>query len=159
MMMMRPERFDSQITWLYYDDMAGADAFFREVVGFERVVDQGWAKIYRTGRDAFLGDDRIGRRPANAFLGAVAGDRGFRKPQQDAAVLITLVTQDVDGWYGYLEERGTKILTGIENREDIEIRCFFFQDPGGYAFEVQEFLEPDAVEMFHGRIHGADARS
>ena len=145
MMMMRPERFDSQITWLYYDDMAGADAFFREVMGFERVVDQGWAKIYRTGRDA--------------FLGAVAGDRGFRKPQQDAAVLITLVTQDVDGWYGYLEERGTKILTGIENREDIEIRCFFFQDPGGYAFEVQEFLEPDAVEMFHGRIHGADARS
>jgi predicted enzyme related to lactoylglutathione lyase len=134
--MTRPEAFDSQITWLYYDDLAGACAFFEEVMGFELVVDQEWAKIYRIG--------------ASSFLGGVAGDRGFRKPQRDAPVLVTLVTQDVDGWYNYLKEKGIKILRGVEDREEIQIRCFFFEGPGGYAFEVQEFLAPDAVRLFHG---------
>ena len=143
--MTRPDVFDSQITWLYYEDMPAACAFFEEVMGFKLLVDQGWAKIYHVSRDA--------------FLGAVAGDRGFRKPQKDAPVLVTLVTQDVEGWYNYLEKKGAKILREIQDMEEIQIRCFFFEGPGGYAFEVQEFLAPDAVQIFHGGMQDPDASS
>jgi hypothetical protein len=28
------------------------------------------------------------------------------------------------------------------------VECFFFQGPGGYAFEVQRFLNPDVSKYF-----------
>jgi catechol-2,3-dioxygenase len=66
----------SQITFLYYRDLEAIDRFYGEVLGLELVQDQGWAKICRVA--------------GNASLGIVAGDRGFRRPRDESAVLITL---------------------------------------------------------------------
>lgn len=126
---------DSQITFLYYRDLEPVARFYEQVLGFDRVEDQGWAKIYRAA--------------GNAFLGIVAGERGFHQPQDRSAVLITLVVDDVAGWYSHLRAEGVTLLSELQERDDIQIRCFFFQDPGGYTFEVQQFLRPDLVEVFH----------
>jgi len=131
----RPIGVQSQITFLYYDDLEIAAKFYGEVMGFELVEDQRWAKIYRVS--------------GNAFVGIVAGEKGFRRPQPYNAVLLTLLANDVDAWYDHLEKAGVKLLTGVQNKEDIQIRCFFFEDPGGYALEVQQFLRSDLVEVFH----------
>ncbi|MFZ5916441.1 MAG: VOC family protein [Chloroflexota bacterium] len=120
--------FKSQITFLYYQEMAPVAAFFQEILGLELVEDQGWARIYRVA--------------GAAFLGIVAGEKGFHAPRPENAVLVTLVVDDVTAWYERLRASGVEMLSQVQHRADIQIRCFFFRDPGGYTFEVQQFLKP-----------------
>ena len=127
---------DSGITWFYYDNFAQATAFYEEVLGFESVVDQGWAKIYLISNGAFLG-----------VVDAQAG-KGSCKTQRESAVLLTLVVDDVKPWHAHLKEKGVSGLTEIQHREDIQIECFFFEDPGGYRLEIQTFLDPETARHF-----------
>lgn len=133
--MQRPSNVQSQITFLYYKEIKVIAAFYEDVLGFELVEDQGWAKIYRASD--------------HAFLGLVAGEKGFHRPQEKNAVLITLAVDDVPGWYRYLKGKGVDLLTEIQHSEEIQVRCFFFQDPGGYTYEVEQFLKPGAAKIFH----------
>ena len=128
-------RVGSQITFLYYRDLEPIARFYQEIMGFELVEDQEWAKIYRVS--------------GNAFLGIVDEKRGFHKAQEKNAVLITLAVKDVSWWYDYLKGKGVKILTGVKEFEDIQVRCFFAEDPGGYALEIEQFLQPAAARIFH----------
>jgi predicted enzyme related to lactoylglutathione lyase len=128
-------RVQSQITFLYYDDLQAASQFYGDVMGFALVEDQRWAKIYQASR--------------GAYVGIVAGERGFHKPQEKNAVLLTLLVSDVAQWYEYLKSQGVKIVTELEEKEDIRVRCFFLEDPGGYSIEVQRFLKPELAEIFH----------
>ena len=125
----------SQITFLYYRDLQPVSEFYEEIMGFDLIEDQGWAKIYRIN--------------SNAYLGIVHEEKGFHKAQQKNAVLITLVVNDVSWWYDYLKGRGVKMLTGLREVEDIQVRCFFLEDPGQYTIEVQQFLNPDVARIFH----------
>jgi len=128
-------KVQSQITFLYYRDLQPVCKFYEEIMGFELIEDQGWAKIYRVN--------------GNAYLGIVDEERGFHKAQEKSAVLITLVVDDVFWWYDYLKRKGVKILTELREVEDIQIRGFFLEDPGRYAIEVQQFLRPDVARIFH----------
>jgi predicted enzyme related to lactoylglutathione lyase len=128
-------KVQSQITFLYYRDLQPVSKFYEEIMGFELIEDQGWAKIYRVN--------------GNAYLGIVDEEKGFHKAQEKSAVLITLVADDVFWWYDYLKRKGVKILTELREVEDIQIRGFFLEDPGGYAIEVQQFLKPDLARIFH----------
>lgn len=132
---MKKASMDGQITFFYYPDLKAAAEFYQHLMGFELVEDQRWAKIYRiTG---------------SGYLGIVAGEKGFFKPQKHNAVLLTLLTQDVKDWYERLKSKGVKLLTGIQEKRDIQVRCFFLEDPGGYALEIQQFLKPAQVKLFH----------
>ena len=124
----------SQITFLYYRDLGPISRFYEEVMGFKLVEDQAFAKIYRVNK--------------NAYLGIVDEKRGFHKAQEKSAVLVTLVVDDVSGWYDYLKQQGVKIVRELREIEDIQIRCFFLDDPGGYVIEVQQFLKPEVVRIF-----------
>ena len=128
-------KVQSQITFLYYHDLQPVSKFYEEIMGFKLIEDQGWAKIYRVS--------------GNAYLGIVDEGRGFHKAQEKSAVLITLVVNDVVGWYDYLKRIGVKILTELREMEDIQVRGFFLEDPGGYTIEVQQFLKPDVARIFH----------
>ncbi|MFC2029738.1 VOC family protein [Chloroflexota bacterium] len=124
----------SHIVFFYYQDLEAATAFYGDVMGLDIVEDQAWAKIFRVG--------------GNAFLGIVAGDQGFHAPQEKNAVLVTMVVDDVPGWYQRLQARGVKMLTEVQHREQIQIECFFVEDPGGYTLEIQSFLNPDLAAIF-----------
>jgi len=125
----------SQITFLYYRDLRPVAAFYEETMGFQLVNDQGWAKIYRVS--------------GNAFLGIVDEQKGFLKTQEKNAVLITLLVNNVPEWYDYLKQAGIKLLTEAQEKENIQVRCFFFEDPGGYVLEIQQFLNLDVARIFH----------
>jgi len=129
-------RVRSQITFLYYRDLEVASTFYEGVMGFELIDDQEWAKIYRIS--------------GNAYLGIVDEKGGFLRTQEKNAVLITLTTADVFGWYEYLSSKGVRILTELQEKEDIQVQCFFFEDPGGYTLEMQRFLKPDLARIFQG---------
>lgn len=124
----------SQITFLYYHDLEPIARFYEDVLGLELVEDQGWAKIYAAA--------------GSAFLGIVGGEKGFHQPREENAVLVTLVVDDVLAWYSYLKEQGVKLLSEVKDVEEIQVRVFFIQDPGGYALEIQQFLDPEVASTF-----------
>jgi predicted enzyme related to lactoylglutathione lyase len=126
----------SQITFLYYHQIEPATSFYEETMGFELVEDQVWAKIYRVG--------------GTAYVGIVAGEKGYHSPQKENAVLVTVVVDDVATWYEHLQRQGVRMLSPLEHRQEIGIQCFFLQDPGGYTLEVQQFMNPRQAEIFGG---------
>lgn len=124
----------SQITFLYFKDLAEPSRFFEEVLKFKKVEDQGFARIYQTS--------------AKAFLGIVDETHGYCRAPTEKSVLITLVVDDVRAWYDYLKPLGVRIEREPAFQAKANVECFFFQGPGGYVFEVQKFLNPDVAATF-----------
>ncbi len=127
-------QFSSQITFLYFDDLKDATLFFEEILQLTKVDDQGFAKIYQIS-------DR-------AFLGIVNASQGYCQAPTEQNTLITLVTDDVRQWYEHLKSRGVKIDEPPKHQEKANVECFFFNGPGGYAFEIQRFLNPAVSKHF-----------
>jgi len=128
----------SQITFLYFKSPEVATSFFSETLGLELVEKQSFAQIYRVSK--------------TGFIGVVWGERGFHQPQEKNAVLITLVVDDVEAWYAQIKKTNTKITRPLQQYDDIQIKCFFIEGPGGYSFEIQQFLRSDMVDVFHKNI-------
>ena len=132
---MPPIRIASQITFLYYQDLAAAQQFYEGILGLEKVEDQGWAKIYRVS--------------GTAFVGLVDEAHGSLKAQPENAVMLTLVVDDVPGWYAYVRENKVKIRQEYGRSETIQIEYFFAEDPGGYVLEFERFLKPELTAVFN----------
>ena len=128
--------FKSQITFLYFKDFSEAIPFFETTLNLELVADQGFARIYR------LSD--------GAFVGIVDEAKGHCNAPTERNVLITLVTDDVHAWYRRLKDGGVAIEAPPAVQARANVECFFFQGPGGYAFEIQKFLNPKIAAHFMG---------
>ena len=133
MPMDRPQ-LQSQITFLYYHDLKTAARFYEEVLKLELCDDQSAAKIYRVA--------------AQAFVGIVDESKGHCRAQDTNAVVITLVVTDVEHWHDHLKKCGVKILTELQQPQEFPVKCFFFEDPEGYQYEVQTFLKPETARRF-----------
>lgn len=114
-----------QITFLQVDDLETTDAFYRETLGLELILDQGACRIYRVGEEAFLGfcDHRSGPSPEG--------------------VIVTLVRDDVDAFCAELREAGVEFESGPSDNEAFQIRQAFLRDPDGYLVEIQTFYDPE----------------
>lgn len=123
---------DYAITFFYYDDIHTVAPFYEQVLGLELVLDQGLARIYRVG--------------GRAYFGIVDGNRGHLKHQPKSAVLLTIVAQDVEAWHGKLKDLGVSGLGPIEHGRYCD--HFFFEDPAGYAIEIQRFRDPEVAALF-----------
>jgi catechol 2,3-dioxygenase-like lactoylglutathione lyase family enzyme len=102
--------------------------FYEEQLGLPLVLDQGACRIYRAGAGAFLGVCR------RAGLAAGAG--------ANAPVVITLVSDDVDGWHAHLAARGVVFEKPPTQNAEYNIYHCFLRDPDGYLLEIQQFLDP-----------------
>ena len=122
------------ITFFYHKDIEPAVRFYGEIMGFQLVSDQGWAKILRIA--------------GNSYMGVVAGEKGFHRLQEKNAVLLTVVVDNVQAWHERLRETEAILLTELQDKPDIQVRCFFLQDPAGYAIEIQQFLDPRTAQEF-----------
>ena len=123
----------SQITFLYYKDYESGCNFLEEVLQLESVLDQGWAKVFKTS--------------AGAFIGAVKASDGSIDSQKKGGSLISLTVDDVTLYYDWFKGKVNE-LSEIKYFEDIGLRSFFFKCPEGYDFEIQEFLKADLKELF-----------
>ena len=54
--------FCGSITWTYHQDLLAQENYYKEVLGFQLVADQGWTKIFRTSNFGYIGlvDERRG---------------------------------------------------------------------------------------------------
>ncbi len=126
-------KHDYTITFFYYDDLTAVIPFYEKVLGFELVLDQGLARIYRVGRGHF---------------GIVDGHRGHLRSQPNSAVLLTIVVDDVPAWHARMQAAGVTGLSDILLGRFCE--HFFFEDPQGYAIEIQRFRDPEIASLFGG---------
>ena len=125
----------SQITFFYYRDFEKARDFYERIMGFELADDQGTCRIYKV--------------QGTAFLGIVDENHGHcSAPRSESTVLLTLVTNDVKGWWDHLHKENVKITSEFLHKPEIQIEAFFFEDPEGYALEIQSFLNPKLRKVF-----------
>ena len=118
--------FDQQVTFLYAADLARSTAFYGGTLGLPLVLDQGACQIFKISHDGFLGicqcDDGAAATPDS--------------------IIVTLVSDDVDGWYERLTATGADIEAPPSTNEKFNVYHFFMRDPDGYRLEIQRFMDP-----------------
>ncbi|MCB9420393.1 MAG: VOC family protein [Ardenticatenaceae bacterium] len=122
--MKRPS-IDQQVTFLYTADLAETAVFYETVLELPLILDQGACRIYATGGGAFLG-----------FCHHLTGGAAH------SGVILTLVSQDVDGWYNYLQQKGVEFEKPPQFNPRFNIYHCFLRDPNGYLIEIQRFDDP-----------------
>lgn len=120
--------FDSQVTFLYTPDLERARRFYEDVLGLLLILDQGSCRIYAAAR--------------TAYIGVCQRDDLPDEPGRDSRVIVTLVTDDVDGWYDRLQRQGVAFEKSPTFDAAYNIYHCFLRDPNGYLIEIQRFLDP-----------------
>lgn len=122
--MSQPE-ISQQITFLHARDLAETRFFYTDLLGLPLVRDQGTCMIFKVTPDAYLG-----------FCSHIEPISPGRK------VILTLVSEDVDGWYAYLLQNGLSQIDPPAANPKYQIYHFFIPDPNGYWIEIQRFDQP-----------------
>ncbi len=125
-------KLDAQIVFFPTTDLERTTEFYRGVLGLPLVLDQGVCRIFQAAKGAFLGFCRKS------------------SVSQDSQAIITLVSDDVDGWAEDLRERGVELEKGPALNTDFQIYHAFFRDPNGYLVEIQRFEDPRWQEASEG---------
>jgi len=117
---------DQSIVFTYTNDLVSASAFFADTMELDFVVDQGACHIYRLTETSFLGVCDLPGRPTN-----------------EAAVTITIVSSDVDGWYEFLTAKGLEYVKEPSHSPEFGVYSSLFMSPHGYRVEIQTFDDAD----------------
>ncbi|MBL8154129.1 MAG: VOC family protein [Anaerolineae bacterium] len=120
--------FDSQVTFLYTPDLERARRFYEDTLGLPLILDQGSCCIYAAA--------------PTAYLGVCQRDGLSDQPGRDSKVIVTLVTDNVDGWYDRLQREGVAFEKPPTLNATYHIYHCFLRDPNGYLIEIQRFLDP-----------------
>jgi catechol 2,3-dioxygenase-like lactoylglutathione lyase family enzyme len=125
----------SQVTFLYFNDIEKAAAFYGRTLGLKNTLNLEWVKMFETA--------------PGAQVGLVGAGRGAHRPSPQKPVMISLVVPrpaDVDRWHAFLKARG--VLMRSEPRDsgsgapgDANVRAFGFMDPEGHTLEVFAWRE------------------
>lgn len=119
-------QYSSAITFIPVSNLARSAAFYGGVLGLPQVLDQGGIQIFRVA--------------AGGFFGVV--EKPDKPIEPDQRLMLTLVTDDVDGVYARLTAAGTACDGAPRENPRYRIYHFFAADPDGYRLEVQRFLHP-----------------
>lgn len=125
----------SQVTFLYFEDIQEAADFFEGILGLERVMDTGWAYVWRTA--------------GKAFVGAVDEKHTTLDIQCRGGLLVSLTVDNIEEVHAHLKASGVKDVADIYDGQEIPIRSVFCTGPAGYKFEIQQFTSPELIELFH----------
>ena len=109
----------------YYEDVESAWRFYTDVMGFETAADYGFAKIMRVA--------------AASYLTLVDEARGMHSSDEPKSVTLALVTEQVEGWYDYLQSKSVPMRGNFNYREAQPHDGFVAIDPEGYLIEVERF--------------------
>jgi predicted enzyme related to lactoylglutathione lyase len=109
----------------YYEDVEAAWTFYANVMGFETAADYGFAKIMRVAEAS--------------YLTLVDQAQGMHSSEEPKSVTLALVTEQVEGWYDYLQAEGVTMRGDFNYREGQPHDGFVAVDPEGYLIEVERF--------------------
>lgn len=122
--------YDSQMTFLYFDDFEKGKFFLENVLLLKAVYSPEWAVVYQGA--------------GSAYIGAVDAKRGSINSHVRGGFLVSLTVEDVLPSYQRLSAHpDIKDLSAIKVFGDIGVKSFFFKGPEGYDFEIQQFTGPE----------------
>jgi len=133
----------ANMVFFYYSDLVEAEQFYEHVLGFKKVLDYGFAKILRISR--------------TSFIGLVDETKGMHKPDEPKTVTLSFVTDEIDGWYRYLQEQGVKMRGELGDATRHPTRGFVAYDPAGYFLEFECFLEHPQNEKLLEKLKAVPA--
>jgi len=125
-------RYQSGITFLYYEDFDYGTMFMEKILKLDKVMDQGFARIYQIN--------------TNAFLGIVKTEEP-RSSQVDT--LVSLNTSSVEKEYQRIKNHDVLGLTDLKLISKIPLKSFFFNDLEGHRFEIQQFINKKDLNIFN----------
>lgn len=117
-----------QMTFLYYNDLPRAAAFYEKLLGTPPEDTPQWVRLFK------LTD--------TATLGLVNAQDGALRPSDNKPVMVTIVVDGVaavDAWYARVRGQGIAITderktTRLDDKRSIH--AFIFKDAEGYAIEI-----------------------
>lgn len=116
----------SHVVFQYYKDMAAAERFYGETMGLKKTFDQSWVKMFQL--------------TAHSYVGLVQDGRGYyRAPAATPAVMLSVESTDLEGWYQRLKKGDAKFLKELDTpsgKSDSPVNSILVKDPGGYTVEV-----------------------
>ncbi|MGC1301001.1 MAG: VOC family protein [Caulobacteraceae bacterium] len=122
------------ITFFYYDDLSGAAAFYRDVIGLKSVMVSDWCVIFELNPGARLG-----------LVNATAGSQRPMAGRNKGAIL-SLQIEDVDACLERLKRLGLAPASAVlaegccGRTREIKIH-----DPEGYTVEFFEWVDQQAA--------------
>jgi catechol 2,3-dioxygenase-like lactoylglutathione lyase family enzyme len=127
------------ILWMYYKDMVAIQRFYEDVMGFEQVVDQGWAKVYANSK--------------TGLIGPVDETKGMHRSTEKKGVTVSWFTTNVDAWFEYLKgQKSFRLRTPEILDESGKVRVFVGYDPENYFLEFDTFLDVEGNEELLKRL-------
>jgi catechol 2,3-dioxygenase-like lactoylglutathione lyase family enzyme len=125
----RNESLDIQanLVFFYYSDLEAAEKFYGHLLGFEKVLDYGFARIFRLSQ--------------STYIGLVDETKGMHDPSEPKSVTLSFVTKEIDQWYRYLTDQDIQMQRPLSASSRIPVRGFVALDPAGYYLEFETFLE------------------
>jgi predicted enzyme related to lactoylglutathione lyase len=122
------------VLWLYYQNVTVIQQFYATILGLPVAVEQSFASLYRTS--------------PTGYLGPVVAGRGLHPYSEQKAVTISLLTDDIEGWFQRLQGAAGSQLRTPEIVTRDRYRAFVAYDPEGYYMEFNTFLNhPDNVHL------------
>ena len=113
---------------LYYRDIDAARRFYGETMHLQATFQDSWVTLYRLTPSSYIGIVQ-------------EGGSAYHRARDENAVMVSIVTNDVEGWYQTLTREGSvKVLKEIYDHESVPIRAFLIEDPGGYTVEFFQWL-------------------
>ena len=117
---------EGALTFFYYEDLEPASDFYRDVMGFELVMEREWVRLFRI--------------VDGSHLGLVSGERGSHKPSPTKPVRLQLMVSDADAWFQYLKGKGLEMdREALHVGTELNIKAFAVKDPEGYTVEICEY--------------------
>jgi catechol 2,3-dioxygenase-like lactoylglutathione lyase family enzyme len=133
----------ANLVFYYYSDLQEAENFYGNLMGFEKVLDYGFAKIFRLS--------------PSTFIGLVDETKGMHDPSEPKSVTLSFATNEIDQWYRYLSDQSIRIHRPLSDSSRIPIRGFVALDPAGYYLEFETFLEHPQNTLLHEHLASSQA--
>jgi catechol 2,3-dioxygenase-like lactoylglutathione lyase family enzyme len=133
----------ANLVFFYYPDLDAAERFYTGLLGLEKVLDYGFARICRISE--------------STYIGLVDETKGMHDPSEPKTVTLAFVTDEVDGWYDYLVEQGVEMRGPLGDATRHPTRGFVAYDPAGYFLEFERFLDHPQNVKLHAHLEGVES--
>jgi catechol 2,3-dioxygenase-like lactoylglutathione lyase family enzyme len=137
---MQPLGIQANLVFFYYPDLDAAERFYTGLLGLEKVLDYGFARICRISE--------------TSYIGLVEETKGMHDPGEPKTVTLAFVTDEIDGWYAYLAEQGVEMRGPLGDASRHPTRGFVAYDPAGYFLEFERFLDHPQNGKLHALLEG-----
>ena len=133
----------ANLVFFYYPDLEEAEKFYGSLLGCEKVLDYGFASIFRIS--------------PSTFIGLVDETKGMHDPSEPKSVTLSFITYEIDQWYQYLTDQEVQMHRPLSDSSRIPIRGFVALDPAGYFLEFETFKEHPQNALLHEHLAPSQA--